>query len=104
MSQKTTLEQAINGLLTGVTIAQQRGAFSLQEAATLFQAHIIVQNFQQTLAKQPPPPVPPPPVPPPTVPGPGLSTHGPGLSTHDPGLSTHGPEQPPVEQAGTGSN
>lgn len=51
--QKMTLEQAIVGLLNAVTVAQQRGAFNLQEAATLYQAYNLVQNFHQTTLSRP---------------------------------------------------
>lgn len=52
-SQIKTLEQAVVGLLNAVTVAQQRGAFNLEEAATIFQAYNIVKNFHQTTLNKP---------------------------------------------------
>ena len=52
-TQNMTLEQAIVGLLNAVTVAQQRGAFNLQEAATLFEAYRLVESFHKsTLSRQ----------------------------------------------------
>lgn len=47
MSQHLTLDQGLVGILNAVTVAQQRGAFNLQEAATVFQAFTVVEAFQR---------------------------------------------------------
>lgn len=46
--QQLTLDQGLIGLLNAVTVAQQRGAFNLQEASTVFQAFTVVEAFQRS--------------------------------------------------------
>lgn len=56
--QQLTLDQGVIGLLNAVTVAQQRGAFNLQEASTVFSAFTVVETWQRAGgAKVVPPPV-----------------------------------------------
>jgi len=50
--QQLTLDQGLVGLLNAVTVAQQRGAFNLQEASTVFQAFTVVEAFQRSRQQQ----------------------------------------------------
>lgn len=59
--QQLTLDQGLIGLLNAVTVAQQRGAFNLQEASVVFQAFTVVEAFQKSRQQ------------PGTTPGPGTS-------------------------------